>query len=140
LHALARAHSCRHSGLSAYFGERLEACGDACDVCEREVGAGPRAAVSSSMHTQRSAAAERRVCQRRREADLDERGRGRMDALRAERLRIAGAAGLPPALVATDEELLAIAEGEADDGSGVASRRVCPRWREALEESVRLLE
>ena len=35
LYRLARADACRHRALSAYFGELLDACGDACDACDR---------------------------------------------------------------------------------------------------------
>jgi len=33
LFRLAESHRCRHQGLLAHFGERMEACGTSCDIC-----------------------------------------------------------------------------------------------------------
>ncbi len=107
---------CRHAGLVAHFGERIPACGDACDRC---TGADVLAAVRT---TSASVALGARAARVRR----PQRGQGRGPAaavsapvsaedealfqtLRAWRTAVARARGVPPYVVLHDSTLREIA-------------------------------
>jgi ATP-dependent DNA helicase RecQ len=121
----AESAGCRHQRLVAHFGERIEACGDACDACsDIELSSAPPA---------------RRAGARSRAIVDDAIVAGLFDVLRELRLRLARERGIPAYLVFSDATLLEMAErrpatlGELGSVSGVGPKKLRVYGRAFLE-------
>ncbi len=130
---LADGEGCRHARLVGYFGERIAACGDACDLCSgddvlarAQRGAPPARAARPPARSRRRAEtpgtrADAPDADDPRAAELFER-------LRAWRTRIAKARGVPAYVVFSDATLAAIAAARpGDDDALLEVKGVGPR-------------
>ncbi|HJW32795.1 MAG TPA: ATP-dependent DNA helicase RecQ [Holophagaceae bacterium] len=94
---------CRHQALLAHLGERMPACGTACDACS---GYDPLAAAPKVTKKKSAAPLPARAVESE-DPDGDE---GLFQALRALRKQLADAKGLPPYVVFSDATLRAMAQ------------------------------
>jgi ATP-dependent DNA helicase RecQ len=134
---LADAEGCRHEGLVGHFGERIEACGDACDRCtEEEVLARTPAAPSRGAGGPRGDVSRRGA---RAGVAAPEWDRSMFEALRAWRAGAAKARGVPAFVVFGDATLAAIAAARPScEEALLAVRGVGPR--KLAEHGAELLE
>jgi len=135
---LAEADGCRHERLVGHFGERIEACGDACDRCTGdEVLARAPAAAARKGRKGRTGAA-RGPARGGREPRPEPAEGGLFDALRAWRAGVARTRRVPAYVVFSDATLAEIAERRPAtedallDVKGVGPRKLAAHGEEIL--------
>jgi len=128
--------SCRHRGIAAHFGERIDPCGTSCDVC---LGGDLLAATPRVPPRRRGTAAAPPRLQPREPAGGEE---ALFRELRALRKRLADAERIPAYLVFSDATLLAMVERRPRDEEallalpGVGAKKLA-RWGDAFLEVLR---
>jgi ATP-dependent DNA helicase RecQ len=121
---------CRHEALVGHFGERIDACGDACDRCTGDDLLARAPAVGRASRTTRSPRSSGRGPDRadvERDAATPEEVQ-LFEALRAWRARVSRARGVPAYVVFPDAALAAIAAARpATEDQLLSVRGVGPR-------------